>query len=272
VNAEIAQLKRADRSVRGDYRLRDRMADAEALAQRLGRAETRLHELERPAAPQPTPIPLVPPPQASPQDGSVELEAKADLFADQASKLEMQAEAFTHAADQLRTRKALRRRAGAWDRDPFAGLEASKRNVAASAAGQKSAVDTKAPATPATTGGATNGSATAGGSTPTTVSGPVLGPAPGSTFDGAKGSSAVGAIESPASKSSPLAPTVGIDRPSEQRLFLDPAVAAELRQVLSAGSGSNDPDALDRAAAVLHARARQLGQQADTLRRKSRGP
>ncbi|HTY28526.1 MAG TPA: hypothetical protein VMD51_10360, partial [Mycobacterium sp.] len=32
-NAEIAQLKRSDRSVRDDYRLRDRMADAEAIAQ-----------------------------------------------------------------------------------------------------------------------------------------------------------------------------------------------------------------------------------------------
>jgi hypothetical protein len=262
VNAEITQLKRADRSVRGDYRLRDRMADAEALAQRLGRAETRLRALERPAAPPPATIPLLPPPQASPQDGSVELEAKADLFADQASKLEKQAEVFARAADQLRTRKALRRRAGVWDRDPFAGLESSKRNVAASAATQKSLSDTPIRGTtPPTTTGAVSGGTTA--ATPAQA-GPV-------TFDSAKTPS-VGAIESPASKTSPLAPTVGVDHPSEQRLFLDPTMAVELRQALGAGAGSSDPDALDRAATALRTRARQLAQQADTLRRKSRAP
>lgn len=283
VNAEIARLKRADRSVRDDYRLRDRMADAEALAQKLGRAETRLHAIEGPRAPQAKDALLVPPPQASPQDGSVELEAKADLFADQASKLATQAEVFARAADQLRTRKALRRRAAAWDRDPFAGLEASKRNVVAAGTQKENTGGTTLGGTPqgdtgtrgatmsppATTGGATNGATS--GATPTSGNTPVSAPGP-STFDGSKGASPVGAIESPASKSSPLAPTAGLDRPAEQRLFLDPTMAAELRQALGAGSGSTDPDALDRAASALRARARQLSQQAESLRRQSRRP
>ena len=115
------------------------MADAEALAQKVSRAEARLRSLGRPANIQPTNLPLQPPPQESPQDGSVELEAKADLFADQANKLAHQADAFARAADQLRTRKALRRRASAWDRDPFAGLEASKRSLATSSSTPKMA-------------------------------------------------------------------------------------------------------------------------------------
>jgi hypothetical protein len=275
VNAEIAQLKRSKRSVREDYRLRERMADAESLAQKLGRAETQLRSFERPATAEPKSIPLVPPPQASPQDGSVELEAKADLFADQASKLQKQADVFAHTADQLRAREALRRRANAWDRDPFAGLESSKRNLAASA-GSKG-VPIVAP-----TGGASQSdSGSKGASTPFTP-GPTTGATSGSSngsgtatasppMDSSRGGATLGTAESPASKSSPLAPTVVFDRPAEQRLFLDPTTAAELRQVLAAGGGA-DPRALERAAATLRARARQLGEQAEALRRKSRGP
>lgn len=288
VNAEIAQLKRSDRSVRADYRLRDRMADAEALARKLSRAETRLRALERPTAPEARSLPLVPPPQASPQDGSVELEAKADLFADQASTLQKQADVFAHTADQLRAREALRRRAGAWDRDPFAGLESSRRNLAASAgttkstsggasAGGSSQSDnaTRGGSTPilapGTTTGSGNGSATAGSVSPPSYSVPISAPTTGSSSEGSKGAAGMGATESPASKSAPLAPTVAFDHPTEQRLFLDPTSAAELRQVLAAGGGT-DPRALERAAATLRARARQLNDQAEALRRQSRGP
>jgi hypothetical protein len=277
VNAEIAQLKRSDRSVRDDYRLRDRMADAEALAQKLGRAEARLRSLGRPAPTEAKGLPLVPPPQESPQDGSVELEAKADLFADQASKLQKQADVFAHTAEQLRARESLRRRAGAWDRDPFAGLESSKRNLAASATkgtpGTPVNFSNPNPSDTATRGGSSttgaNGSGTAPTASPPSYS-PVLAPSGGGSADSAKGTAGIGAVESPASKSAPVAPTVTFDRPGEQRLFLDPTSAAELRQVLAAGGGT-DPRALERAAATLRARARQLDEQAEALRRKSRG-
>ena len=86
VNAEVAELKRSEGSLRNDYRLRDRMADAEALAQKVTAIEGRLRALgwdsssalsvNRPGAP----------PPALPQDGSVELEAKAGLFADPTRK------------------------------------------------------------------------------------------------------------------------------------------------------------------------------------------
>ena len=300
VNAEIAELKRADRSVRGDYRLRSRMADAEALAQRLGRAEDRLRSLQEPPASQPKAIPLLPPPPESPQDGSVELEAKADLLADQASRLDQQADILARAAQQLRARKALRRRASAWDRDPFAGLEASKRSLAISMSTQKTAVGgatadsgshggtattggatpTGTPAPTAPTGGAsptaapapTATVATGGGANPTSATPTFTAPGSSSGDATARSSPAVGAIESPAAKSSPLAPGVASDRPSEQRLYLDPTTAAELRQALGAAGANSDPDALDRVATGLRVRARELGQRADTLRRKSRVP
>jgi hypothetical protein len=282
VNAEIAQLKHSDRSVRDDYRLRDRMADAEALAQKLGRAESRLKALGGPAVADTRTIPLVPPPRESPQDGSVELEAKADLFADQASKLQKQADVLAHSADQLRAREALRRRAGAWDRDPFAGLESSKRNLAASAGAAKGTtggppLSSSSPSDSGTRGGSsttgsTNGSATASTGSPPSYTTPIMAPSGGgsTSADSAKGVAGLGAAESPSSKSSPIVPTVTLDRPGEQRLFLDPAAAAELRQALAAGGGT-DPRALERAAATLRARARQLGEQAEALRRKSRG-
>jgi hypothetical protein len=278
VNAEIATLKRADRSVRNDYRLRDRMADAEALAQRLTRAESRLRSLEQPSTPLPNEAPRLDPPQASPQDGSLELEAKADLIADQASKLDKQADALTRAAAELRARKALRRRASAWDRDPFAGLESSRRNLAVSQSTQK-----------ATVGGGTNGdSSTRGtlgapGGTPPPVASPTAGaaspttptyvnPPSTETMDGAGKTATAGATESTASKSSPIALGTAQDRQLEQRLYLDPTIAAELRQALGSSGTSSDPDALDRAAKALRARARTLGQEAEKLRRRSHTP
>jgi hypothetical protein len=87
VNAEVAELKRGARTVRNDYRLRERMADAEALAQRLTAAEAALRAKAGPKGRSPAGAPIMAPPQASPQDGSVELEAKADLLADQARKV-----------------------------------------------------------------------------------------------------------------------------------------------------------------------------------------
>jgi hypothetical protein len=255
-NAEIAQLKRSDRSVRDDYRLRDRMADAEAIAQKLTRVEARLRSLEETAVRgQPREWPMLAPPQASPQDGSIELEAKADLFADQASALVRQAEMLTRAAAELRVRKSLRRRAGAWDRDPFAGLESSRRSLVLS--------QPKVPPPPGPT-------PTSGGSGSPSAASPTE--ATGATADSAgKSSSASGAPESPASKSSPLAQGSPSDHQTDQRLYLDPTLAAEVRQALGAAS-SSDAEALDRAAAALRARSLSLGQQAEALRRRSRTP
>jgi len=262
VNAEVAALKGDDRSARNDYRLRDRMADAEDLAQKVTQAEARLRALGWAGGSVPSAGPPVAPPQALPQDGSVELEAKAGLFADQARRLDGEANLLAKAADELRSRKALRRRAGAWDRDPFTGLEVSKHSLAVSTKSNTISLpstdsNTSAGANPQTVTVATSGSYG-------TPSGPV----------GLTPPSAVAPEAAAASpKTSPMPQTVGQDRqPFEQRFYLDPTTAAELRHALGAAGITSDPDALDRAATVLRLRARALSAQAQALLVKSRAP
>jgi hypothetical protein len=236
VNAEIAALKQSDRSVRDDYQLRDRMADAEALAQKVTRAEARLRSLGWTWEEQDK-GPLVGPPQALPQDGSVELEAKAGLFADQARKLEGEATVLAKAAEELRSRKALRRRAGDWDRDPFMGLEGSKRSLAVTSPTQKSTTPPAA-APPSSADSASRGTTGSNGATTASSSG---------TFGATTGSTA-------------------------KRLYLDPTTATELRHALGTDGATSDPDALDHAATILRTRARALNAQAQALLVKSQAP
>lgn len=266
-NDDVAQLKRADRSVRADYRLRERMADAEALAKKVTETEASLRALGcRDDEPTNARLPVAPP-AVSPQDGSVELEAKAGLFADQAKKLDGEADRLAKAADELRSRRLLRRRAGAWERDPFSGLESSRRSVAASTAGTRSAASGPSGGTSTTTG-------TTGYVSPPT-------PTKGATSD-SNGTQPGGVIAVPAVASSEAAaaaktsPQAGGASPEhstiDQRLYLDPTTAAELRQALGSSSASSDPEALDRAATALRARARALHGQAQALLQKSRAP
>lgn len=274
VNAEVAELKRGDRSLRNDYHLRERMADAEALAQKLTSAESNLRALGGASNMAPGGAPIVAAPQATAQDGSVELEAKADLLVDQARKLDGEADVLARAAVQLRSRKALRRRAGSWERDPFAGLETSKRSLAASAALPKSpAGGSASDATRQTTSSTTTPPppmVVVGTSGPGAGATPVVAPA---TTD-STGKTTAGTTSSDgasSSKSSPLSPSA--DRLAvEQRLYLDPATVAELRHALGSGGAQLDPDALERGAAALRARARMLDGQARALRTKSRTP
>lgn len=262
VNAEVAALKRGPRTLRNDYRLRERMADAEALAQKLTAAEAKLRTQTGGTAPTPVGAPVVASPQASPQDGSVELEAKADLLVDQARKLDAEADVLAKAAVQMRSRKALRRKAGSWERDPFAGLETSKRSLAAAAVRPTSATgDSGGRSTtlspPSTTG-------EIGGTPPPPSAVPVLGPT--STSDSSTKTGAA-ASDGAAAAKAPLVPSGLADRQAvEQRLFLDPATAAELRQALGGAGATLNPDALDRGAAALRSKARVLDAQARALR------
>ena len=282
VNAEVAELKRSAPSVRNDYRLRERMADAEAMAQKVTQTEVRLRALGWTGATIAGASVPVAPPQALPQDGSVELEAKAGLFADQARKLDGEATVLARAADELRSRKALRRRAGAWDRDPFSGLETSKRSLAVSVSVPKTVVTSPSGTDSASRGNSATGSTQtasvptlalpSGGASP---SSPVFAPAAGVSSDSTskEAAPAVAPEAASASKTSPLPQTAGLDRQAfEQHLYLDPATAAELRHVLGAAGATSDPDALDRAAATLRARARALNAQAQSLLVKSRAP
>ena len=127
VNAEIDALKRAGGGVRDDYRLRARLADAESLARKLIDIEARLGLHLDGGRAQPKPQP---PPTAAATDGPADLDAKADILADQSRRLRVQADTLGRRASELKGRQELRRRVADLDRDPFAPMEGSKRRVA----------------------------------------------------------------------------------------------------------------------------------------------
>ena len=260
VNAEIDALKKAARGVGDDYRLRARMADAEALARRLIDIEARLG-LRTPSA-KPGPLPT-----AAPTDGPADLEAKADILADRSRRVRAEAEALDRRVADLKGRQALRRRAADLERDPFAPLEGSKRRVASIAGGTDSSsvsqhvvgpsaptfnpmplpIGTSPPPTPPPkdTAGNTQVSVSSSGTSQTggaTAPPPVPGALP----------------------ATPLS--------LELRDLLDPATVAEIRRLEGARSSSGSVQALERAVVALRARAEALDGQARAMRDTAHKP
>jgi hypothetical protein len=237
VNAEIDKLKRAG-GVRDDYRLRARLADAEALARRLIELDARLGiRADGTHAPGPEPT-------AAPTDSAADLDAKADILADQARRFRVQAETLAARADALKGRQELRRRASDLDRDPFAPMEGSRRRMASAAAttvslgGGRSAADDKAgPA------GVTSGPAPAVG--PTSVSPPSV---------------------TTTSTGSPAPVLSGLSL--QFRDLLDTATLADIRRLEGTGTPSGTSQALLRAATALRARADELDVRAKAMRPK----
>jgi hypothetical protein len=244
VNAEIDALKRSTRGVGDDYRLRARLADAEALARRLIDIEARLG-LRAPAA-EPGPLPV-----ASPSDGPSDLQAKADILDDRARRVRQEADALDHRVVEIKGRQDLRRRAADLDRDPFAPLEGSKRRVvsipATDSAGHAAApvaAPTGNPQTidrPGVTGGASTGTSAAAPSAGSTPPTPLTGP-------------------------SPTALSL------ELRDLLDPGTVADIRRLEGAKSSAASVQALERAVAALRARASTLDGQARAMRQTARAP
>jgi hypothetical protein len=285
-NAEIGALKRGARGVRDDYRLRNRMADAEALARRLTSAEAELRRIESGPAARPAPAPAV----VVAAEAPGVLEAKADILDDQARRMAAQAGAFARAAAQVRNRQVLRRRANQLERDPFAGFDAAKRTMVVE--GGRTTVEPP-PVGGRTRGGtpADQGSAFVAGSAdrtataaPPAPSGGAVAPAPGAPAPAppppppppATPTVAPETTQTPpagptAPSATPLAPAPAPTSTvtPQLRAFLDPATAAELKR-LESGAAASDPAALERAAALLRARASQLGAQAEQLRARAR--
>jgi hypothetical protein len=273
-NADVAALKRADRGVRNDYRLRQRLADAEALARKLTEAEARLRSRQ---GPPPAPrAPALAPPSAQPGDGPVELEAKADLLSDQARRLAAEAEGLARTAGQLRGRQVLRRRAFQLERDPFAGLDGSKRTMVFGAprTGTKAAADPTAPGgnnPQPTTGGAMDNATpgAAGGSSGPTQGGappaqpPTAAPPPTTTTPPPRSSNEGALAAGPAPQ-----PTSALS--TQLRALLDPSTLSEVRRLEQTGKPITDPEALEKLAAALRQRAQALDGQAKDLRAKAR--
>ncbi len=258
VNAEIDALKKIwSRGVGDEYRLHARMADAEALARRLIEIEARLG-LRAPAG-KPGPLPV-----ATPTDGPGDLEAKADILADQSRRVRLEADALDRRVGELKGRQTLRRRAADLERDPFAPLEGSKRRVANITAGDSSSrLSTNQPPVPST-----------GPDRPVVV--PTGNVSVGGTQPGSNGASAAlsstgggGATTPPPT---PLAGTPATALSLELRDLLDPATVADIRRLEGAKGQTASVQALERAVAALRVRAEMLDGQARTMRQTARTP
>jgi len=249
VNAEIDRLKRAGGP---EARLRARMADAEALARRLVDLERRMGVTAAPAEPRPLPT-------ASPSDGPADLDAKADILADQARRVRAVADALDRRVGELKGRQELRRRAADLDRDPFAPLEGSKRRTVSVAGGSDAPRPTLVPGVPA--GGGERGQTA--GSSP----GPLTGIS-SSTSNTAAGAGGPTSTPSAAGVSAvATAPVLSV----ELRDLLDPATLADIGR-MERGHASGSLATLQRAVATLRARAANLDGQARAMRQAAAKP
>lgn len=266
VNAEIDALKRSDRGVRDEARLRTRLADAEALARRL-------NALERTAPPSPSPVPS--PTRtigAAPSDGPGEWDAKADILADRARRLATAAADLERRLGAFEQRQELKRRAGQLEHDPFAAFETSKRHVVVNGA----VTPAFAPQTPTSVKsadqpdrGATSVTGNAGGTA--SGSGSASTPAgPGLTVDSnTKGSSTSG----PATVLPPSAGGAETSSPAlslQLRDALDPATLGDLRRLEGSGQSADRVRAYRRAIDALKAEQATLDAEAAGLRAKAR--
>ncbi len=228
VNAEIDALKRAG-GVRDDYRLRARLADAEALARRLIELDAKLG-IRADGGHTPAPAPI-----AAPTDSPADLDAKADILADQARRFRVQADGLAARAQALKGRQELRRRAADLDRDPFAPMEGSKRRMASA---------TPTATTAGERGGAQNDSS--------------LVPTSGPSVSGA----------APPAPPTPSPAPVLSGLSLQFRDLLDTATLADIRRLEGTGTATGTLQALERAAAALRGRADQLDGRARDMRAK----
>lgn len=257
VNAEIDALKRRPLSIRDDYRLRSRMADAEALARRLNEIEARLGPTARPA-------PGVAPPEVhvSPSDDRAEREAKADILADQARRLSSEATLLEGRLTTLRTRNELKRHAGQLERDPFAPLEQVKSRVGVNGIGPSHGTTTTG-ATDGTKGdvpgrGVTPASGNGSASPGTTSGGATVPPPPTTPTIVPTLMPAASPVSQSADTSSSLA--------GQLRGVLDPVSLEEVRRLETPGAGPANLQLMERALATLRGRAARLAAASAALR------
>jgi hypothetical protein len=288
-NAEIDSLKRANRSLRDDYRLRARLADAEALARRLTELDARLGA--GPAARESW-TSAGTEPRGLPSDGPAELEAKADILSDQARRLAARGEALLVRAHDLKARQNLRRRVGQMERDPFSPLEGSKRRAMAvgtptvtqspsknvqpglsggsppAGGGQSSAPATSTDQTtaPPSAGGAGLAPTSGAGASdrgPASISAT---PPPSQPLGGA----AVTAPKTGPTPTAPAGPAETSSLSAQLRDLLDPATLAELQKLEATAGPVSGVEALERAGAALKARADRLQREAAALRARTK--
>jgi hypothetical protein len=250
VQAEIDRLKAAGPGLRSDYVLRARLADAEAIARRLTELDAQIKARtdaavgRAPAGPEPI---VGAEPVASSTDGPTELEAKADILADQARRTQTQAVALQTRIDQVRGRRELHRRASDLENDPFAPLEGSRRRLGPGNPNVK--IDSAAVAQQQPRSGSTPGL------TPTTGM---------TTTDRGVGQTSA--------TTPPTATTPTATAPALQvHDVLDPSTPAQVRRNDAAAPLPTDIPSMERQLAALKARAQHLETQAKVLRAQAHG-
>jgi hypothetical protein len=312
LNREIDALKQRRRSLGEDYELRRKMADAEARARRLTELESRRAgaRVAGPTAASPTrtapgptpgaaPFSLSPAPRLEASDDREVLDAKADILADQARRLEGQAQLLERRVTSLRGRQELRRRARDLEQDPFSPLEQSKRRVPIGSA-LSTSPRAATPAAAATTDNSSSGSSNTGsvssntgtrgagtapppgGSEGNGAPTPLSGPAPNTPSGGATTNQTT-PVSSSAPVNNPVSTSSGTVIPAsgpggggtsdsagslalQFRDVLDPTTLMEIRRLEGAGATVASLPATERALAALRARARQLQTEADAAR------
>jgi len=252
INAEIDALKRSPRGIRDDYRLRNRMADAEAVARRLTELEARSGPARAPeGGGAPAALPREVPVGAA--DDRADLEAKADILADEAGRLTAEANRIETRALDLRARRELRRRAGQLERDPFSPLEQAKSRVVTGTTVPQAAQGSKNGSGPPRTGGPTLGTEGSSPATPTA--------SPGGTMT---------AGDSSGGNAPPTTNTFASGSASPQSLgVLDPTLLAEVRRLEGPGAPSANLTTLETAVATLRARSSELARRAAALRARA---
>lgn len=242
VNVEIKALKSAPRSLSVDYRLRQDLADAEALGRKLTEAEARL----RGSRPRPDVAPAVgPAPVAQVTDGPSELAAKADILLDQAQKLSVQADRIEARVERERVRGTLRSRTRHLEQDPFVTLEGAKRSVALSRTETKTNVFS-------------GEGAPARGDQEAAVTG-----------DSAAAPPTPGVAGSPSTPRAPQVPDSTVTTTSVSlsfRALLDARALAEVERLENSGDPQARSKALAAAVASLRKQARELESKATALR------
>jgi hypothetical protein len=289
-NAEIDALKRSGRGLREDYRLRERLADAEALARRLTELDARLGGPAAPTARAPGAEP-----QVSASDGPAEIEAKADILADQAQRLAARGDQLLGRARDLRARQTLRRRVGQMERDPFSPLELSKRRAMTGTGSLGGSLAASGRPSPGTDTGKSSSpppptvdnTAPAGGTRTSDGAGAAMTPSVGQAAP-APGLSGPGTATSTATPVTPQGPGSAVSAPTtapaptsasdatalsvQLRDLLDPTTLAEIQRLETTGAAGSSSEALERAGAALKARAERLRQQAAALRAGEHAP
>lgn len=257
VNAEVDNLKRAPRSMSVDYRLRQRLADAEVLGRKLTESEAKLRSMQRPVDTKQVNANMAASPSAAATDGPVELAAKADILLDQAQRLSSQADRIESRLQRERVRSTLQARTRHLDQDPFTALEGAKRSLAFSRT--EKAATFNGPRTDAKGVEAS----------PDTAAPPVAGGASLSPQAGAPAASA------PESTGTPRAPQLDTTTSGNSttasvslsfRAFLDAKALAEVERLEASGDPNARAKAMAAAVLALRKQARDLQAKATVLR------